>query len=73
MCRHHIDPREALEAFRDLRARAMLAMHFDTFPNSTDSPGDAPRILREEMKRRGLGNDRVLILSQGEQRVLVRR
>jgi N-acyl-phosphatidylethanolamine-hydrolysing phospholipase D len=73
MAPNHVDPSEALDAYRDLGAKWMLAMHFDTFPNSTDSPGDAPRKLREEMQRRGLTDREVLVLSQGEQRVLMTR
>jgi N-acyl-phosphatidylethanolamine-hydrolysing phospholipase D len=37
----HMDPAEALQAFRDLRAREMLSMHWGTF-DLTDEPVDLP-------------------------------
>ncbi|HKA87363.1 MAG TPA: MBL fold metallo-hydrolase [Haliangiales bacterium] len=73
MSRTHLDPGEALRAFADLGARWMVPIHFDTFINSYDEVGDAPRLLREAMRERGLGDDRVILLAQGEQRVLVAR
>jgi L-ascorbate metabolism protein UlaG (beta-lactamase superfamily) len=69
----HMDPAEALDAFALLGAKRMVPIHFDTFVNSDDQPGDCPRVLREEMKRRALGEDTVAILTQGEQRVIVPR
>jgi N-acyl-phosphatidylethanolamine-hydrolysing phospholipase D len=73
MCRTHTDPNEALRAFHDLGARHMLPIHFDTFVNSLDEYGAAPRALREAMAREGLDAERVAILAHGEQRVFVRR
>jgi L-ascorbate metabolism protein UlaG (beta-lactamase superfamily) len=73
MCRTHTDPNEALIAFRDLGARHMLAMHFDTFVNSFDEYGSAPRALRELLPRHGLDEQRVAILAHGQQRVFVAR
>jgi L-ascorbate metabolism protein UlaG (beta-lactamase superfamily) len=73
MCRYHIDPKEALQAFRDLRARSMLAMHFDTFVNSLDEYGEAPRLLRELLPEYELTERRVAVLRHGEQRVFVPR
>jgi len=67
----HMDTLEALDAFSILGAARMVPIHFDTFINSDDKPGDCPRLLREHMRERGLGDDRVTILSIGEQRVLV--
>jgi len=73
MSRTHMDPAEALQAFEDLGARWMVPIHFDTFINSYDHVGDAPRALRRAMGERGLGEDRVVILDFGEQRVFVSR
>jgi L-ascorbate metabolism protein UlaG (beta-lactamase superfamily) len=73
MCRFHVDPEEALDAFRDLKARWMLPMHFDTFVNSTDEVGEAPRTLRKLLPKYELDEQRVAILQQGEQRVFVPR
>ncbi|WP_437317174.1 MBL fold metallo-hydrolase [Sorangium sp. So ce385] len=69
----HVDPAEAVQAFFDLGARRMMAIHFDTFINSTDTFGQAPRELRRVMAARGLGPDRVILPRHGEQRVLIAR
>ncbi|XXT19884.1 MBL fold metallo-hydrolase [Sorangium sp. So ce429] len=69
----HVGPAEAVQAFLDLGARRMMAIHFDTFINSTDAFGEAPRELRRVMAARGLGPDRVLLPRHGEQRVLIAR
>jgi L-ascorbate metabolism protein UlaG (beta-lactamase superfamily) len=71
MRRTHLDMTEALDAFSVLGARRMVPVHFDTFINSDDRPGDCPRLLREQMQKRGLGDDQVTILAIGEQRVLI--
>jgi L-ascorbate metabolism protein UlaG (beta-lactamase superfamily) len=73
MRRTHMDSIEALDAFSILGARRMVPVHFDTFINSDDNPGDCPRFLREHMRERGLGDDEVAILAIGEQRVLIAR
>ena len=73
MRRTHMDSLEALDAFSVLGARHMVPVHYDTFINSDDLPGDCPRLLREHMRERGLGDDQVAILAIGEQRVLIAR
>jgi len=69
MCRSHLDPAEAVEAFVELRARTLVPMHYDTFVNSFDELGEAPRALAKAASARGL-TDRVMTLRVGEQRVL---
>jgi L-ascorbate metabolism protein UlaG (beta-lactamase superfamily) len=66
-----MDTVEALQAFSLLGAKQMVPVHFDTFINSDDRPGDCPRILREHMREGAVGEDRVAILTIGEQRVLI--
>ncbi|WP_437590065.1 MBL fold metallo-hydrolase [Sorangium sp. So ce1000] len=73
MASKHVDPAEAVQAFLDLGARRMMAIHFDTFINSTDTFGQAPRELRRVMAARKLGPDRVFLPRHGEQRVLIAR
>lgn len=68
MCKNHTDPKEALQAFRDLGAHYFLAMHYDTFVNSLDEYGEAPRLLRELLPAYQLDERRVAILRQGERR-----
>lgn len=72
MKRVHMDPKEALDAFADLRAKTFVPMHFDTLVNGFDAPGEARVTLAEEAKRRGVA-ERVQVLAIGEQRVLVAR
>jgi N-acyl-phosphatidylethanolamine-hydrolysing phospholipase D len=73
MRRTHMDSLEALDAFSLLGARRMMPMHYDTFINSDDRPGDCSRLLREHMRERGFSDDQVAILAIGEQRVLIAR
>jgi len=67
----HMDPLEALDAFALLGAKYMVPIHFDTFINSGDVPGECGRVLRAEVALRELGVERVPILEIGEQRVIV--
>ncbi|HEX6277574.1 MAG TPA: MBL fold metallo-hydrolase [Polyangiaceae bacterium] len=69
MCRAHVDPAEAVQAFVDLRARYLVPMHYDTFVNSFDEFGEAPRELTKVANARGIG-ERLVLLRIGEQRVL---
>jgi L-ascorbate metabolism protein UlaG (beta-lactamase superfamily) len=68
----HVDPIEAVQAFLDLGAKTMIPIHYDTFVNSGDEPGEPRRVLQETMCARGLTSEQVQILEIGEQRVLVR-
>lgn len=72
MRRYHTDPGEALSAMADLGARWMVPIHHGTFINTFDQPGEALNTLRREMAARGIGDRRVIVLGQGEQRVLLR-
>jgi hypothetical protein len=73
MCRAHLDPEEALTAFELLGARQMMPIHFDTFVNSFDAYGEAPRALDGAMARRGVGKDRVVRLAHGQRHVFAWR
>jgi N-acyl-phosphatidylethanolamine-hydrolysing phospholipase D len=69
----HMNPEQSIEALNVLGARKMVPIHFDTFINSDDRPGECSLRLLSEMSRRGVGEDRITILRIGEQRVLVQR
>lgn len=73
MRRFHTDPREALQAFFDLGAKHMVPIHYDTFVNSTDEPGDALRELNAAKKKWDLEGRDVATLAIGERRVFVKR
>jgi len=68
----HEDPNEAVEAFELLHAKYMIPIHFDTFVNSVDEPGDAPRMLDRAVAQKGLEN-RVFRLAIGQQKVVIPR
>lgn len=68
----HMDPREALQAFVDLDAHTMVPIHYDTFVNSTDRPGDALRVLGEARKQYYLAPRVVSPLPIGERRVFLK-
>lgn len=73
ICRAHTNPEEALSVFQDLGGRVLVPIHYDTFVDSLDQVGDATRRLDREVRRRGLPTERVVVLSQGERRVLTWR
>jgi len=70
---NHEDPEEAVQAFLDLGARWMVPIHYDTFINSFDDPGEALSHLAQAMKDRGLTRDQIAVLAIGEQRVFISR
>lgn len=66
----HMDPREAVQAFRDLGARLMAGMHWGTF-DLTDEPVDLPpRVLGEVLREENVDPDRVRALAVGERWVV---
>jgi L-ascorbate metabolism protein UlaG (beta-lactamase superfamily) len=69
----HEDPEEAVQAFLDLHARWMVPIHYGTFINSFDAPGEALEHLERAMQRSGLTHERIAVLAIGEQRVFVPR
>jgi N-acyl-phosphatidylethanolamine-hydrolysing phospholipase D len=73
MRRFHTDPREAVQAFIDLGAKRMVPIHYDTFVNSTDEPGDALRELTIAKKKWDLGTREIVPLAIGERRVFVKK
>ena len=63
----HLDPRQALDAFADLRARIMVPIHFGTFDLAEEPLDEPPRMLDQLARDRGVF-DRVWILKHGETR-----
>ena len=63
----HMDPYEAMQAFIDLDAQRMVPIHYDTFVNSTDRPGDALKALADARKRWSIGEREVVPVGVGEQ------
>jgi L-ascorbate metabolism protein UlaG (beta-lactamase superfamily) len=72
MSKQHMNPDDALQAFVDLQARMMVAMHWGTF-KLTDEPLDEPPILvRQGAVARGLGSEAVRVAAVGETIALAR-
>ena len=67
----HLDPAEAVQVHKDVKARRSVAIHWGTFANLTDeSLYEPPQRLAEERRKGGLADDAFLVLRHGETRVL---
>lgn len=69
---YHLDAREAVQAFVDLGARRMVPIHYDTFVNSVDEPGQALRELAAAEKAVKLAPREIVPVGFGERRVFVK-
>ena len=69
----HVDPEEATRIFLSLGARFFVPIHFGTFINSEDAPGEPLAALRIAAAAHKLAPGALHVLTQGEQRVLVAR
>ncbi len=54
MAQSHIDPRETVQAFRELNAKQLMIMHWGTFQLGDEPVHLPPQHLRDEMKQAGL-------------------
>ncbi|MDQ3950311.1 MAG: MBL fold metallo-hydrolase [Gemmatimonadota bacterium] len=80
MRRVHLNPEDALAAYRELRgpyadvpSPALLAIHWGTF-RLTDEPADEPpQRMRALWQAAGQSDDRLWVLAHGETRAVVRR
>lgn len=68
---HHIDGVEAVQAFRDLGARRLIPMHYDTFAHGADEEGVALRRFQDAVSAAALPAEAVRVLAIGEQAVLI--
>lgn len=70
----HVDPDEAVQAFKDLGAKHMMPIHFDSYPNSTqDTILEAPQRLRTVANQNNIDENTIKILKAGEQWILMRK
>jgi len=69
----HTDPAEALQIMEDLGAAFLLPMHYDTFPESIDTLGEAVTLLSQEIERRQFDPARVVIPEIGELKVIIKK
>ena len=68
MRRVHTTPEEAVQAFVDLNARTMMAMHWGTFDLADEPLGEPPVRMIAEIERRRIEPSRAWILQIGETR-----
>ena len=65
---HHLDPEEAVDAWRDLRARRAMGIHYGTF-DLADEPLDEPPVrFREAARAAGRDDADAWLLRIGETR-----
>ena len=64
----HMNPEEALQASRDVRAEKIVPVHYGTFDLSDESPDEPPRRLREAADAGAMDPDAVYLLKIGETR-----
>jgi N-acyl-phosphatidylethanolamine-hydrolysing phospholipase D len=64
----HTAPEEAVQAFEDLRGRALLGIHWGTFDLAEEPLHEPPQRMLAEIERRGISSERAWILKIGETR-----
>ena len=64
----HLTPEEAVRAFLDLDAKAMLAIHWGTFDLAEEPLDEPPARMLAEIRRRDIDPSRAWILKIGETR-----
>ena len=72
MSKQHMDPREALDAFQDLKARTVVAMHWGTFKLTDEPLDEPPALFRQDATARGFGEDVARVAAVGETITLAR-
>jgi N-acyl-phosphatidylethanolamine-hydrolysing phospholipase D len=65
---HHVDPAEAVQAGRWLRARRLVAIHFGTFDLSDEPLDEPPQRFRAAAARAGYAEAETWVLRIGETR-----
>ena len=66
----HMNPEDAVNAFKDLRAHLLCAMHWGTFKLTDEPLDEPPRLLEEIRERELLSADKVWVAAIGESRAL---
>jgi L-ascorbate metabolism protein UlaG (beta-lactamase superfamily) len=66
MRRQHMDPADAVRAFRALGAARFVAMHWGTFKLTDEPLGEPPRLLRETWERENMPREPLAVPAIGE-------
>ena len=67
----HTDPAEAVQIYNDLNSRYLIPIHYGTFSESLDQPGEAVQTMRQVMDVNNLDSSQVHILGIGEQKIFI--
>lgn len=67
----HTDPADALIITKEINAKRMIPMHYDTFAEAYDSLGEAESLMKKEMLKNNLTSENIIIFNIGEQKVLL--
>ncbi len=67
----HTDPHDAILVFEDLKAKRMIPMHYDTFAEAYDTLGEAESLMRQEMLKKNLTEEDIIIMNIGEQKRVI--
>ncbi len=62
----HMDPAEAVQAGRDLEARALIGMHYGTFDLSDEPPSDPPLLFRSAGRVAGYDESQIWLPPIGQ-------
>lgn len=62
----HVDPDDAVQIHRDVRARTSVAMHWGTFVLTDEPMDEPPRRLAEARAAAGVADDAFRVLAHGE-------
>lgn len=66
----HMDPRQSAQAFLEVRAKKMLAIHWGTFDLADEPLDEPPQLLRAAAAELDIAPSRVWIFQPGETRVV---
>ena len=67
MKRHHINPEEAVQVFKDVKAKQAFGIHWGTFERLTDEPIDEPaQRLATARAEAGLSETQFFVLKHGQ-------
>jgi L-ascorbate metabolism protein UlaG (beta-lactamase superfamily) len=66
----HVEPAQSAQAFLDLRAERMLAIHWGTFDLADEPMDEPPQLLRAAADSLGVDATRVWVFRHGESRVI---
>ena len=64
----HLTPEQAVQAFTDLKARALLGIHWGTFDLAEEPLDEPPQRMLAEIRRRNIDPSRAWIFKIGETR-----